>query len=54
VRNKPTGIAVVVAGVTAVLGYGLPHKLGLMVAAIAGIVAGVLSEKAIKPTASIK
>ncbi len=54
VRNQPMAIAVVVAGVTAVLGYGLPHKLGLMVAAIAGIVAGILSEKAIKPIASIK
>lgn len=46
VTNKPMGIAVTVAGVTAILGYGLPHKLGLMVAAIAGITAGVLSEKA--------
>ncbi len=52
VKNKPMGIAVVVAGVTAVLGYGLPHKLGLMVAAIAGIVAGVLSEKAITTTSN--
>jgi len=54
VRTKPMGIAVVIAGIIAVLGYGLPHKLGLMVAAIAGIVAGVLSEKFIKPTTSIK
>ncbi|MBE9059528.1 AzlC family ABC transporter permease [cf. Phormidesmis sp. LEGE 11477] len=54
VKNKPMGIAVIVAGVIAVLGYGMPHKLGLMAAAIAGIIAGVLSEKAIEPTASIK
>ena len=45
IENKPMGMAVTVAGVTALLGYGLPHKLGLMIAAIAGITAGVLSEK---------
>ena len=44
VRNRPMGVAVTVAGVTALLAYGLPHKLGLMVAAIAGITAGVVSE----------
>lgn len=45
VKNKPMGIAVAVAGVMAVLAYSLPHKLGLMVAAIAGISAGVFSEQ---------
>ncbi|MGB3787084.1 MAG: AzlC family ABC transporter permease, partial [Phormidesmis sp.] len=48
VKNKPMAIAVTVAGVTALLAYGLPHKLGLMVAAIAGITAGVISEKILK------
>jgi hypothetical protein len=33
------------AGVTAVLGSGLPYKLGLVAAAAAGIVAGMVSEK---------
>lgn len=46
VKTKPMGIAVVVAGSVALLAYPLPHKLGLMVAAIAGITAGVVSEQA--------
>lgn len=49
VKNKPMTLAVGVAGVTALLGYGLPHKLGLMVAAIAGISAGILCEKMLTP-----
>ncbi len=54
VKNKPIGMAVTVAGVTALLAYGLPHKLGLMVAAIAGIVAGVISERMLKLEPKIK
>ncbi|MEB3211538.1 MAG: AzlC family ABC transporter permease [Leptolyngbyaceae bacterium] len=50
VRNKPMGIAVLVAGVVALLAYPLPHKLGLIIAAIAGITAGVLSERTISPS----
>ncbi|MEB3358409.1 MAG: AzlC family ABC transporter permease [Synechococcales bacterium] len=46
VKTKPMGMAVGVAGVVALLAYPLPHKLGLMVAAIAGIAAGVCSERA--------
>lgn len=42
--NRPMAIAVVVAGVVSILAHGLPHQLGLMVAAIAGIAAGVLAE----------
>lgn len=46
VKNRPMVIAVCVAGVCALLAHPLPHKLGLMVAAIAGIGAGFFSEKA--------
>ena len=45
VKTKPMGMAVTVAGAVAVLAYPLPHKLGLVVAAIAGIMAGVYSER---------
>ncbi|MEL6223572.1 MAG: AzlC family ABC transporter permease [Cyanobacteria bacterium J06627_8] len=45
VKTKPMGIAVLVAGLTAILAYPLPHKLGLLFAAIAGILAGMLSER---------
>ncbi|MGB7085619.1 MAG: AzlC family ABC transporter permease [Phormidesmis sp.] len=44
-KTRPMGLAVVVAGVVALIANPLPHKLGLMVAAIAGIGAGVLSEQ---------
>lgn len=42
--TRPMGIAVGVAGIVALLAYGLPHQLGLMAAAIAGIIAGTVAE----------
>ncbi|MBN1452726.1 MAG: AzlC family ABC transporter permease [Anaerolineales bacterium] len=42
VENWATVAAVVVAGATALLANNLPHKLGLMLAALLGILAGVL------------
>lgn len=44
VKNKPMAAAVVVSGVAALAAYSLPHKLGLMVAALCGIAAGVVVE----------
>jgi hypothetical protein len=38
-------IAAATAAVTAVLAMGLPYRLGLIVAAAAGIAAGLLSER---------
>lgn len=49
VKTKPMAIAILVSGMVALLAYPLPHKLGLIVAAIAGITAGVLSERVLKP-----
>lgn len=45
VKNKPMVIAVAIAGFTAVLTASFPNKIGLMLAAIAGISAGVVSER---------
>ncbi len=45
-KNKPMWVAVCVAGAVAIAAYPLPNKLGLMVAAISGITAGVLTERA--------
>ena len=45
VKNKQTGAAVAVSGAVALLAYPLPHKLGLIVAAVCGISAGVLVER---------
>lgn len=44
VQGKPALVAVLVAGAVSLLAYPLPHRLGLMVAALAGILAGVLAE----------
>lgn len=42
--TRPMVATVAVAGVTAVLAHGLPHQLGLMVAALFGVAAGVISD----------
>ncbi len=42
--TKPMGIAVMVAGIVALIAHPLPHKLGLLIAALAGITAGMGSE----------
>ena len=41
VRTRPMAATVITAGVVALICHGLPHQLGLIVAAIAGVVAGV-------------
>jgi 4-azaleucine resistance transporter AzlC len=43
-KNKPMWATTVVAGGVALLAYPLPHKLGLILAALAGITAGVSTE----------
>lgn len=43
--SKPMWAAVVTAGTVSIAAQGLPHKLGLMVAALAGVTAGVVCEK---------
>lgn len=43
-KNRPMVAAVVVAGVVALLAQPIPHQLGLMVATLAGIAAGMLVE----------
>ncbi|HEY9074920.1 MAG TPA: AzlC family ABC transporter permease [Anaerolineaceae bacterium] len=44
-KDRPMILAAATAGITAVAGYSLPHKLGLILAAAVGIAAGLLSEK---------
>ncbi|MEJ2476841.1 MAG: AzlC family ABC transporter permease [Desulfobacterales bacterium] len=43
-KNRPTYFAVLVSGAAAVLLNGLPHKLGLILATVAGIAAGVTAD----------
>ena len=47
--RRPMVATVIVAGVTALAARSLPHQLGLMVAAIAGIITGVLVENRTPP-----
>ena len=44
-KDRPSWAAALVAGVLAVAAFGLPYKLGLVLAAFAGILAGLLMEK---------
>ncbi|WP_204138589.1 AzlC family ABC transporter permease [Halomicronema sp. CCY15110] len=48
-KTRPMVATVLVAGITALLARSLPHQLGIMVAAIAGIFTGVLVETTQKP-----
>jgi 4-azaleucine resistance transporter AzlC len=43
-RERPVLFAALVAGTVALLARGLPYKLGLMLAALAGVAAGVATE----------
>lgn len=43
-RNRPMVVAALVASVVAVAAHALPYKLGLMLAALLGVTAGVLAE----------
>ena len=45
IKGRPVLLSVVVAGVTAVLAFPLPNNIGLFVAAIAGVIAGVIGER---------
>ncbi|HPH95745.1 MAG TPA: AzlC family ABC transporter permease [Anaerolineaceae bacterium] len=44
-KDRPALLAALTAGLTAVLAYGLPNKLGLLLAALVGISAGLLGER---------
>ncbi len=42
-RTRPMLVAALVAGAVALAAHGLPYKLGLMLAALSGVVAGMLA-----------
>ncbi|MDM8531291.1 AzlC family ABC transporter permease [Anaerolineales bacterium HSG25] len=44
-KNRPMWAAVVIAGSVALATYSLPHKLGLILAALAGVVGGYMVEQ---------
>jgi predicted branched-subunit amino acid permease len=45
-KSRPMLAAALVAGIVAVLAYPLPNKLGLMAAALSGVIAGLVLETA--------
>jgi 4-azaleucine resistance transporter AzlC len=55
-KDRPNYCAVVVAGVSALIFHGLPHQLGLIVAALLGVAGGVLADGllASKPVRTVK
>lgn len=44
-RTRPMLVAALVAAAVAVAAHGLPYKLGLMLAALAGVTAGIVAER---------
>src|SRR5690606_36534610 len=44
-RDRPTGAAVLVGGLVAALGLGLPHSLGLPAGALAGAAAALITRR---------
>ena len=44
IRSRPVLASVFVSGITSLLANGLPNKLGLILAAVVGIVAGMVAE----------
>jgi 4-azaleucine resistance transporter AzlC len=52
-KNRPSILAALSAGIVALLAYSLPYKLGLILAALVGIAVGTIFEKsaALKETA---
>lgn len=43
--SKPMWASVITAGTVSIMARGLPHKLGLMVAALVGVTVGIVCEK---------
>jgi predicted branched-subunit amino acid permease len=43
-KNRPSILAALSAGIVALLAYSLPYKLGLILAALVGIAVGTLLE----------
>jgi len=52
IKNRPLLLAAVVAGLSAVLFDGLPNHIGLLVAALLGVAAGVIAENLLPEAAT--
>jgi len=54
VKNKSSLVCVISAGAVSLMTGGLPFKLGLIVAAVAGVLAGLLTEKTMNHMKNMK
>jgi len=54
VKNMPAVVCVITAGAVALLTGALPYKLGLIVAALAGVAAALLTERMLRLKKSLK
>jgi 4-azaleucine resistance transporter AzlC len=52
IKSRPMVVCVLTAGVASLLTAGLPYKLGIVLSAFAGILAGLASERAAKRNAA--
>jgi hypothetical protein len=50
-KDRPSCAAAVSAGFVAIIGNGLPYKLGLMLAALIGVLVGLIVESQVRRTA---
>jgi predicted branched-subunit amino acid permease len=48
-KDRPTVVAALVGGISAVLAKGRPYNLGLVIAALLGIASGMLAESLRQP-----
>jgi hypothetical protein len=53
IKTRPVLLAAVVGGLSAVLFHGLPNQMGLIVAALLGVAAGVIAEYFLPETQSL-
>jgi 4-azaleucine resistance transporter AzlC len=52
--TRPMLLSTLVAGLVAIISYPLPNRFGLMIAAVAGIAAGIVAESLLKSQAETK
>lgn len=52
IKGRPVLLAVVVAAITAVVAHSLPNQIGLFLAAVLGVIAGVIGERLWPPPAA--
>jgi predicted branched-subunit amino acid permease len=50
IKDRPVLVSVIASGLAAALTYSIPNRLGLMIAALVGVAAGLLAEALAQPS----